>query len=78
MGKKTFKYDKVLCRKFGKKIAMLRNERNLKQDETAFQAGISTSYLSSIERGITDSTITTAKRLAKVFHININELFIFK
>lgn len=77
MGRKTFKYDKVLCKKFGKKIVSLRSANNLKQDETAFQAGISTSYLSAIERGITDSTLSTAKRLAKVFGLDIRDLFVF-
>lgn len=77
MGRKAFKYDKVLSKKFGKKVSNLRKNNGLKQDETAFQIGISTSYLSAIERGISDSTISTAKRIAKVFGIELYELFIF-
>ncbi|MDD3594486.1 MAG: helix-turn-helix transcriptional regulator [Candidatus Gastranaerophilales bacterium] len=77
MGKKTFKLDKVLCRKFGERIRFLRNSHNLKQDELAFKAQISPSYLSAIERGISDTTISTAKRLAKAFNINLNDLFDF-
>ena len=77
MGKKTFTYDKILCKKFGKKVLNMRKNASLTQDELAFRIGISTSYLSAIERGVTDSTITTAKRIAKVFNMNISELFIF-
>lgn len=75
MGNRNYKYDKILCRKFGEKIAFLRKSENLKQDELAFKTNISPSYLSAIERGITDTTISTAKRLAKALNINLNELF---
>lgn len=75
MGKKNFSYDKVLCKHFGRKIVLLRKEKNISQAELAFKVGISTSYLSAIERGTTDTTITTAKRIAKSFEMEITELF---
>ncbi len=75
MGKRAFKYDKVLTRKFGQKIAFLRKNLNITQDELAFRVNISPSYLSAIERGVTDTTISTAKRLAKAFNISLQELF---
>ncbi len=75
MGKKSFKYDKVLCRKLGKKIAFLRGELGISQAELAFNANISTSYLSAIERGITDTTISTVKRISKALNVDIRELF---
>lgn len=78
MGKKTYPYDKVLCKKFGQKVACLRKNNSLKQDEAAFLIGISTSYLSSIERGLCDSTIITAKRIAKTFNVELYELFVYK
>lgn len=76
MGTKSFKLDKVLCRKFGEKIRILRKEKELTQDELAFLAKISPSYLSAIERGITDTTISTLKRLAKALAIEPHELLI--
>ncbi len=75
MGKRAFKYDKILTKKFGQKIVFLRKNANLTQDELAFKVNISPSYLSAIERGVTDTTISTAKRLAKALNINIKELF---
>lgn len=76
MGTKSFKLDKVLCRKFGEKIRFLRAEKGLKQDELAFLSKISPSYLSAIERGITDTTISTLKRLAKALDVEPYELLI--
>ncbi len=75
MGKKVYKYDKILCRKFGKKIQLRRLELDMTQEELAFSANISPSYMSAIERGITDTTISTAKRLAKALKINLADMF---
>ena len=75
MGRKAYKYDKILCRKFGQKISNRRKELGITQDELAFRAGISPSYMSAIERGITDTTISTAKRLAKALSTEVKELF---
>ena len=75
MGKKVYKYDKILCRKFGKKIQLRRLELDMTQEELAFCANISPSYMSAIERGITDTTISTAKRLAKALKINLSDMF---
>ena len=75
MGKKVYKYDKVLCRHFGEKIYKLRTDFGITQEELASRANISPSYMSAIERGITDTTISTAKRLAKALNITMAELF---
>ena len=77
MGRKIYKYDKVLARKFGQKIVLLRKNANFTQEELAFKVNISTSYLSAIERGITDTTISTAKRLAKALNTELAKLFEF-
>ena len=77
MGKRNYKYDKVLCRKFGAKIHDLRKQMDFSQEELAFRANISPSYMSAIERGITDTTISTAKKLSKALKINLSDLFIF-
>jgi transcriptional regulator with XRE-family HTH domain len=75
MGQKSYKYDKVLCRKFGQRINQYRLEAGMTQEELSFRANISPSYMSAIERGITDTTISTAKRLAKALNLNLVDLF---
>lgn len=77
MGRKSFTYDKVLARKFGNKIVLLRKGADMTQDQLAFKANISPSYLSAIERGVTDTTISTTKRLSKALDIKMVELFDF-
>lgn len=77
MGKKIYKFDKVLCRKFGQKIYNFRLNNEFSQEELAFRANISPSYMSAIERGITDTTISTAKRIAKALDVKLTELFEF-
>lgn len=77
MGSKVFKYDKILVKKFGRKITDLRKDNGFTQEELAFRSNISPSYLSAIERGITDTTISTAKRLAKSLKIPLPDLFVF-
>ena len=74
MGKRAFKYDKVLCRKFGQKVGDLRKELGITQEELAFRTGISPSYMSAIERGITDITISTAKHIAKALGVELQSL----
>lgn len=77
MGKKIYKFDRVLCRKFGQKIHNFRLNNEFSQEELAFRANISPSYMSAIERGITDTTISTAKRIAKALDVKLTELFEF-
>lgn len=77
MGKKVFKYDKVLCRKFGNRVSELRKDMEITQEELAFRANISPSYMSAIERGITDTTISSVKRLSKALGVEMTDLFIF-
>ncbi len=77
MGKRVYKYDKVLCRKFGKRVTYLRKEAGVTQEELAFRTNISPSYLSAIERGITDTTISTLKRLSKSLEKDIIDFFAF-
>ena len=76
MGKRTFKRDKVLCKNFGKRVSDFRKSLGITQEELSFRANISPSYTSAIERGITDVTISTAKRLAKALMVGINDLFV--
>ena len=77
MGKRVYKYDKVLCRKFGQRVTFLRKEAGITQEELAFRTNISPSYLSAIERGITDTTISTLKRLSKSLEKDIIDFFAF-
>ena len=58
----------------GNKIRLARENKKMTMAETAEAAGISTSYLSEIERGSVKPSIATTKRLAEVLDVSISKL----
>ncbi|HEY1833119.1 MAG TPA: helix-turn-helix transcriptional regulator [Solirubrobacteraceae bacterium] len=55
-------------------LRRLREERSLTQEQLAFEAGITSSGLSRIERGLNDPGWTTVRRLAGALGIGLGEL----
>lgn len=49
----------------GANVRALREERELSQEELGFEAGIDRTYVSGVERGVRNPTITVLERLAK-------------
>jgi transcriptional regulator with XRE-family HTH domain len=52
----------------------LREERSITQEQLAFDAGITVSALSRIERGLNSPGWTTVQRLANALDIRMSEL----
>jgi transcriptional regulator with XRE-family HTH domain len=59
----------------GGRIAQLRRERGLKQDQVAYEAGIATKTLSEIERGIGNATVVTLLGISRAMNVNVQSLF---
>ena len=57
-------------------LKRLRKEREITQEQLAFDAGITASALSRIERGLNDPGWTTVNRIAKALGISLVELVI--
>ncbi len=55
-------------------LKRLREERNITQEQLAFDAGITASALSRIERGLNSPGWTTVRRLAEALDISLLEL----
>ncbi len=55
-------------------LKRLRKEREITQEQLAFEAGITSSALSRIERGLNDPGWTTVNRIAKALRIPLVEL----
>jgi transcriptional regulator with XRE-family HTH domain len=55
-------------------IKQLRKERHLSQEDVAFDADLTTSALSRIERGLSDPTYTTVQRIAEALEVGVVEL----
>jgi len=58
--------------KLGEKIRLVREEKGLKLEEAAQKIGISTSYLSEIERGNVNPSIEILKEIANTFEVSLN------
>lgn len=62
--------------KFGKTIALIRNEKGISQEALAHRCGFDRTYLSGIERGKRNLSIKNIDRLAYSLEMPISELFI--
>ena len=60
--------------RLGKNIRRLREEKGWSQEDYADRAGIHRSYVSDIERGRRNPTITVVEKLAKPFGIGAGRL----
>ena len=58
----------------GEAIRQLRNKRGLSQEDLAHAAGVTTGTVSTIERGNSNPTWGTVKRIAQAFGVTIVEL----
>ncbi len=62
---------------FGKRLREVRNEKGLSQEELALRAGLSQSQIYRIEKGLINTTISTALHIAETLEIPFKELFDF-
>lgn len=58
-----------LLEKFGKKIRITRENKNLSQEDLAFKSGLSVYYISRIERGKANVSLETIAKLQKALGI---------
>jgi len=60
--------------KFGKRIKLLRKERNWTQEKLAEKTGFHRTYIGMIERGERNPSLVSINVFAETFGINISEL----
>jgi transcriptional regulator with XRE-family HTH domain len=63
-----------LLEKFGHRVRELREKQRLSQEGFAEQVGLDRTYISGIERGVRNPTLSTIQRLAEGFGIPIEKL----
>lgn len=61
--------------RFGKNLRRLRISKGFTQEFLANEIGVEISQISRIERGIINTSVANASRIAKVLDIKISELF---
>ena len=69
-----FMTDKVFLQTLGKRIALLRKQRKLSQEEFAEVSGKMINTISNIERGLADPKITTLVSLANALNVPVQDL----
>lgn len=63
-----------LLLKFGKRVRLLRLDRGWTQEELAHRTGLNRSYMSEVERGKSDVSLSTLQKIAKTLGISLAEL----
>lgn len=62
-------------KEIGRKIEKLRKERNMSQYQLAMDAGLSTSYIPDIEKGIKCPTVETLDSICYALHLTLGDFF---
>jgi len=58
----------------GANIAKIRREQNISQEELAFRSGLHRTYISGVERGVRNPTITVLSEIAAALKVSIADL----
>lgn len=66
--------DKDLI-KFGLRLKQLRLQQGLSQEQLGLIAELDRTYISGIERGVRNVSLSNIFRLARALHLNPQELF---
>ena len=64
----------VVQKEFGRRVRGLRQAAGLSQEELAFRAKLTRTYLSQIETGSRDPSLSTLARLARGLAVSLPEL----
>lgn len=66
--------DPQLLRRLGRRCRQMRKERGLSQLDMVRDHGFSLSHYQKIERGALDARLSTLKRVAEAFGVELSEL----
>lgn len=72
MKSKKIEKNLELLRKIGTAIKVAREDKNLTQEELAYEADLDRTYISGIEKGERNISVTTLYKLTKTLKIEIN------
>lgn len=61
-------------RRLGRKVQELRKAKSWSQEEFAEQAGLHRTYVSAVERGVRNPTITVVEKLAHALGVTLGAL----
>ena len=65
----------MLCELLGENVRLLRKNMGISQEELAFMAELDRTYISQIERGISNPSLFVLLKIASVLNLQIADLF---
>lgn len=65
----------MIKEKVGQRIKDLRTKQGLSQEEFAFRCELDRTYITSLERGKRNISLTNLEKIAKAFNITLSEFF---
>ncbi len=68
----------MIKKKLGKRIAHLRKQTGLTQEQLAEKADYSVEFVSFVERGVNAPSVDGCERLAQALGIEVKDLFDFR
>jgi len=63
------------CVLLGRRIAQLRKEKGISQDKLAWEGDMARSFISEVERGLRNPTLTNICKLSNALGVKTSELF---
>ncbi len=67
----------MIKEKVGQRIKELRTKQGLSQEEFALRCGLDRTYITSLERGKRNISLTNLEKIAKAFNMTLSEFFLF-
>lgn len=65
-----------ICRVLGDNVKTLRLSQGLSQEELAFRAELDRTYISQIERGVSNPSVLVLLKISLILGVELAELFI--
>jgi transcriptional regulator with XRE-family HTH domain len=65
-----------VCKVLAGNVKALRLAQSLSQEELAFQADLDRTYISQIERGVSNPSVLVLVKLSNILGVELHELFI--
>ena len=62
-------------KRIGWNLRRLRNERDITQEDFATDSGFDRGYISGVERGVRNPSVTVVARIADALSVDVSELF---
>jgi transcriptional regulator with XRE-family HTH domain len=65
---------KTILEKFGDRVRTLRGDAGISQEKLAELSGLHRTYISGVERGERNPSLTSISRIAKALKVSLSEL----